>query len=259
MKKFYLLILLITLTLTGCANKQDNSLEDVINKGVLVVGYTEFPPMGYLDNGVVKGFDVDLAKEVGAKLNVEVKFRYIDWDSKLFELESGKIDCIWNGMTITSERLEQMEFTKKYLDNNLIVLALTSSEIDTLNDLTNKKVGVESTSSGQFALQNNVSLLNSIKEMKEYDTSNSALLALESGAIDAMIIDEIYARYYVLNKSNQFKIGSEIVGVEEYGVAFAKGNAKLKDKIDEVIDELVSNKEIEQISNKWFNTNLIAR
>jgi len=259
MKKIYLCFLTIFLVLFGCSSKQINTLDTVLKRGKLIVGYTEFPPMGYMENGNVIGFDIDLAKEVSKKLGVEVEFKYIDWNSKFFELESGRIDCIWNGLTITEDRLKEMEFSKKYLDNNLVILTLKSSNIETSADLNGKIIGVESTSSGQIALVNNKKIYASIKKMNEYDTSNSALLALKSGAIDAMIVDEIYARYYVLNKSDEFKIGKEIIGTEEYGIGFTKGNTTLKDKIDEILDELVASGVAQEISQKWFNTNLISR
>ncbi len=261
MKKLLLGLFLLTLSLTmvGCNNGEDNSLENILDKGKIVVGFTEFPPMGYEEKCKVIGFDIDLATQVANILGINVEFKYIDWNSKVFELESGRVDVIWNGMTITEERLNQMEFTKKYIDNNLIILTLKESNIETLQDLNNKTIGVESTSSGQIALEKNKNIFNSLKQMKEYDTSNSALLALESGAIDVMIVDEIYARYYVLNKSDKFKIGTEIVGVEEYGIGLLKGSIKLRNKIDELIDELALEGKVQEISNKWFNTNLYSR
>lgn len=254
-----LFLLIISISLIGCTNKEDKSLENVLNRGKLIVGFTEFPPMGYEDNGKIVGFDIDLAREVAKKMKVDVEFKYIDWNSKVFELESGRVDAIWNGMTITVDRAKQMEFSKKYIDNKLIILTTKNSNIETLADLKDKVVGVESTSSGQIAIEKNTLVYKSLKQLKEYDTSNSALLALESGAIDAMVVDEIYARYYVLNKTDNFKIGSEIVGIEEYGIGFVKGSISLRDKIDEIIDELASEGIVQNISYNWFGTNLFSR
>jgi len=261
MKKI-ILIMLITLSfvLIGCeSSTEDNSLKDIIDRDLFVVGYTEFPPMGYQEDNEVVGFDIELATAVSEKLGVQVEFKYIDWNSKVLELESGRIDAIWNGMTITEDRKLEMTFSQKYLDNNLIILTLKNSTIDNLEDLSGKVVGVESTSSGQIALEANQVTFESLEELKEYDTISSALLALESSIIDAIIVDEIYARYYVLKNSDKFEIGEEIVGVEEYGIGFLKGSIKLRDEVDRIIDELAEEGTVEVISDKWFGENLFRR
>ncbi len=260
MKKLCLLLLLLSLSfVVGCKKEAQDSLEYVKEKGVLTIGVTDFPPMGYLDNGETVGFDIDLAKLVAEKLGVELEIKYIDWESKLFELESYAIDCIWNGMTITDERKLQMTFSRKYLDNNLIILTLADSSIDTLADLSGKVVGVESGSSGELAVTKNTSVANSITRLDLFGTSSEALMALQGGSIDAMVVDEIYARYYLLDNSTQYELGTEIVGVEEYGIGFRLPDVTLCNEIDAIIDELALEGKISIISNKWFGANLFNR
>ena len=258
-KSLLFLLVLFTLVLVGCKEKEDNSLDRVISNGKLVVGFTEFPPMGYEKDGEYVGFDIDVAKKVCEKLGVELELKYIDWDAKVFELESGRVDAIWNGMTITLDRAEQMTISKKYFDNQLIILTTSSSAINSLSDLNGKVVGVESTSSSHISILNNLDLKNSLSSLKEYNTSNAALLALESGQIDAMIVDYIYAKYYVLENTDKFKICDAVVGVEEYGIGYLKGSISLKEKIDEIIDKLAEEGIMEDISIKWFGKNLFSR
>lgn len=260
MKKICLLVLLLALSfVVGCQKATKDSLEYVKEKGILTIGVTDFPPMGYLDNDETVGFDIDLATLVAEELGVQLEIKYIDWDSKVFELESFSIDCVWNGMTITDERKLQMTFSKKYLDNNLIILTLVDSPIDTLADLSGKVVGVESGSSGELATRNNLEVFNSITRLDLFGTSSEALMALQGGSIDAMIVDEIYARYYVLKNSTQYELGTQIVGVEEYGIGFRLPDVTLCSEIDAIIDELAAEGKIAIISNKWFGTNLFNR
>lgn len=261
MKKWITLLLFFlgVIILSGCQNTNKDALQYVRDKGTLVVGVTDFPPMGYLEGGETIGFDIDLATLVAEELGVELVIQYIDWDSKVFELESYAIDCIWNGMTITAERKLQMTFSEKYLDNNLIILTKEGSPIDTLADLAGKIVGVESSSSGELAVRSNTSVFNGLKRLDVYGTSSEALMALEGGSIDAMVVDEIYARYFVLKNSTNYEIGSEIVGVEEYGIGFRLQDVSLCEAIDDIIDTLAEEGKIETISMKWFGTNLFNR
>jgi len=261
MKKIMLLLFLVVgiVSLGGCTNSSQDSLEYVKDKGTLVIGVTDFPPMGYLEGGETVGFDIDLATLVASELGVDLVIQYIDWDSKVFELESRAIDCIWNGMTITDERKTQMTFSNKYLDNNLIILTKLNSPIDTLADLTGKVVGVESSSSGELAVRANTNLFNSLSGLDLYGTSSEALMALEGGSIDAVVVDEIYARYYVLKNSNNYEIGTQIVGVEEYGIGFRLQDVSLCQEVDDIIDRLAEEGKIETISIKWFGVNLFNR
>ena len=117
-----MIMVLGTLVMTGCGGSSDKSAD----KDTLVVGLDDtFAPMGFRDeNGDLVGFDINLANAVGEELGMKVEFKPIDWDAKEIELESGTIDCVWNGMSVTPERKESMALTDKYLNNKIVLMTL---------------------------------------------------------------------------------------------------------------------------------------
>src|SRR5690554_3758994 len=262
MKKLFLLlsIILTTIVLTACNTNNLTDYEYIEQKGSFTLGYTDFPPMGYLDNGTPSGFDIEIATLVFERLGIELKFKYIDWDAKVVELDSKRIDAIWNGLTITDERKLEMTFSKPYFDNNLIIISKEGSNIDTISDLSDKNIGLELGSSADLSIGKNENILSISKEVKKYSTSSDAILALNAGLVDAVIVDEIYARYVVLkDTTNAYTISSEIIGTEQYGIGFRLGDETLKTKIDEALDALFEEGLIEPISIKYFGVNLFVR
>ena len=126
-----MVMVLGTLVMTGCGSSSDKSAD----KDTLVVGLDDaFAPMGFRDeNGDLVGFDIDLANAVGDELGMKVDFKPIDWDAKELELESGTIDCVWNGMSATPERKKSMALSDKYLNNKIVLMALKTSDTDVKN------------------------------------------------------------------------------------------------------------------------------
>lgn len=179
----------------------DTSLDDVKSKGTLILGLDDsFPPMGFRDNsGEIVGFDIDLAKEVASRLGVELVLQPIDWDAKEMELSSGKIDCIWNGMTVNAERLAAMYFTKPYIANEQIIIVAKDSGISSFADLKDKTVGLQKGSSSLDALNKNTELTDSLKEMVQYADNVSAFIDLKAGRVDAFAVDEVAGRYIMVN------------------------------------------------------------
>lgn len=259
MKKL-LIISLILITMVACTtkSKEDNSLSYIQDKGVMVVGYTEYPPLGFKENGLVTGFDIDIAREVANRLGVNAEFVYIDWDSKEFELNSKNIDMIWNGFTITKEREKEVRFSKPYFDNRIVILSKASDAVNTIADLSGKKVGVELASSGQIALEKN-DIFNKLDEMVKYTTITEAILDLRAGGIDAIVADEIFARYATSKDTQQYVIGSEVFASENYGIGFRLEDVALQEKIDEILDDMAKDGSALIISKKWFNEDLLKR
>jgi len=260
MKK--LLFILLAILLVGCQAKVvedvDNSLNNIIEKGKMIVGFTEYPTMGFKENGEVTGFDIDIAKAVGEKLGVEIEFVYIDWDAKVLELEAGNIDMIWNGLTITEDRKKEILFSKPYFNNRIVVLTLKDSPINSISDLSDKNVGVELQSSGQSALEAS-EVFGSINEMIKYTTITEAVLDLKAGGIDAIVADEIFARYAVSKEVDAYKIPEDVFNSENYGIGFRLEDVALRDKIDEIIDGLAEDGTALEISLKWFGEDLLLR
>lgn len=178
---------------------EDDSWTKIQEKGYFIVGLdASYPPMGFLDeNNEIAGFDIDLAKEVATLLGVEVRFQPIDWDAKELELSSGNIDCIWNGMTITDERIENMYFTKAYLANEQIIVVKDGGGITDKASLAGKTVGTQAGSSSVDALEAAPEVADTFKELVTYADFVSALEDLRIGRIDAVVIDSVVG-YYIL-------------------------------------------------------------
>lgn len=173
----------------------DDSLQKVLDAGKLVVGGdVYYPPMAFLDGEDIIGFDVDLATEVCKRLGVELEYIGIDWDAKEMELDSGNIDCIWNGMTITEERIDSMYFAKPYIANAQIVIVADNSGITKIADLAGKTVGMQKGSSAVEAFADNP-ISAEAKEAVEYADNQSAYMDLKAGRIDALVIDSVAGRY----------------------------------------------------------------
>lgn len=181
----------------------DNSLQYIKDKGNMIVGLDDsFPPMGFRDEkGEIVGFDIDLAKAVGEKLGVEVIFQPIDWNAKELELSQKRIDMIWNGMTITDERIETMCFGKPYIANRQVVITSADSGIADLKGLAGKKVGVQRGSSAVEAINSKPEIAKTFGEIVEFDQNLNAFLDLKSGRVDAVVMDIIVGRYIITTDS----------------------------------------------------------
>lgn len=261
LKKIILIGLVFGL-LSACAQTsettEDTSLTDVQDKGTLVIGFTEYPPMGFMENGEATGFDLEIAKEVCAELGVEAVFQYIDWDSKVMELNSKNIDVIWNGLTITEDRAKEILFSKPYFDNRIVILTTVDSSINAISDLSDLNVGVEIQSSGQAALEAS-DVYASLEEMVQFTTISEALMALNSGSIDAIVADEIFARYAVSKDAASYRVADEVFGSENYGIGFRLEDVALRDAVDAIIDEMAANGKGAEISTTWFGEDLLTR
>ena len=248
---------MLVMPLTACAAVGEaEGTAPAASDGQFVVGFdAEFPPMGFMEDGEYKGFDLDLAAEVADRLGLEFVAQPIAWDSKDQELNSGNIDCIWNGFTI-SGREDQYAWTEAYMDNNQVVVVRSDSSIASLADLEGAVVAVQKDSSGLAALEDNAELMDSFAELVQVDDYLNAMLELESGAIDAIVMDEIVARFEIQQSGRDFIVLDEAVASEEYGVGFALGNEALRDQVQATLEEMAADGTLAQISNEWFGEDI---
>lgn len=181
----------------------DDSWEKIKEKGKIIVGLDDsYPPMGFRDeNGELVGYDIDLAKEAAKRLGVEIEFQPIDWDSKEMELTTGKVDCLWNGLSITDKRIEELYFAKPYIANKQIIIVPEGSSIKTRADLKDKTVGLQKGSSSYNALTSDP-VSKEVKEIKEYVNNVDAYNDLKAGRIDAFVVDSVVGEY-MLAQDNQ--------------------------------------------------------
>lgn len=252
------IIAVMALSIAGCNNKS----QDAMDKETLIIGFDDtFVPMGFKDNnGEIVGFDIDLAKEVSKRIGKQVTFQPIDWSMKESELNSGKIDLIWNGYSITKERKEKVNFTNPYLENRQVIITLANSKINSKVDLKGMNVGAQNQSSAVDAINKEEELLKTFKDGKVYtfETNNEALMDLEAKRIDAVVADEILARYYINKKGEgKYKILNDDFGDESYGVGIRKGDEKLLEKLNEAFEDIKKDGTAKKVSEKWFGKDII--
>ena len=238
-------------TTTAAATAAETAAEAA--GGTLIVGFDQdFPPMGFVgDNGEYTGFDLDLAKEVASRLGLEYKAQPIAWDSKDMELESGNIDCIWNGFTITG-REDDYTWTTPYMANKQVFVVANDSDIKSQADLAGKVVEVQADSSAEAALKENQDLANTFGQLLTTPDYNTAFMDLEQGAVDAVAMDVIVAGYQIKQRNADFKILDDSLSEEEYGVGFKKGNTELRDKVQGALEEMAADGTLAKISDEWF-------
>ena len=222
--------------------------------GTLIVGFDQdFPPMGFVgDDGEYTGFDLELAQEVAKRLGLEYKAQPIAWDSKDMELESGNIDCIWNGFTMTG-REDDYTWTEPYMANQQVFVVANDSDINSQADLSGKIVEVQADSSAEAALIEAPELTATFKELLTTADYNTAFMDLEQGAVDAIAMDVIVAGYQIQQRNADFKILDDSLSEEEYGVGFKKGNTGLRDKVQSTLEEMAEDGTLQEVSEKWFS------
>ena len=253
MKKITACLLLLTMTvgmLTGCSGTKSD-------KGrTFTLGFdASFPPYGYQDeNGNYVGFDLDLAKEVCDRRGWTLKLQPIDWDSKDMELDSGAIDCIWNGFTMSDDRKDKYTWSDPYVDNSQVVVVKTDSGIKALTDLAGKTVAVQADSSALEALQSDdhKDLTASFKELLQVPEYNTAFLDLDSGAADAVALDVGVANYQISSRGqDKYAVLDETLVSEVYAIGFKLGNTELCDEVQETLDEMKKDGKFEEIAKTW--------
>ncbi len=221
--------------------------------GTLIVGFDQdFPPMGFLgDNGEYTGFDLELAQEVAKRLGLEYKAQPIAWDAKDMELESGNIDCIWNGFTITG-REDDYTWTEPYMANTQVFVVRNDSGIEGKDGLAGKVVECQADSSAEAALKEDPDLTSTFGQLLTTADYNTAFMDLEQGAVDAIAMDVIVAGYQIQQRNADFTILDDSLSAEEYGVGFKKDNTELRDKVQATLEDMAKDGTMKEISEKWF-------
>ena len=263
-------------TMAGCGSSKDadtsakketkteESKDKENSDKQFIVGFdAEYPPYGYKDdNGEYVGFDLDLAQEVCARNGWELVKQPIDWDSKDMELNSGSIDCIWNGFTMTG-REDDYTWSKPYVDNSIVVVVKEGSGIEKKEDLAGKVVAVQADSSGLAALtdeednEENLKLAASFSDLQQVADYNTAFMNLEAGAVDAIVVD-IGVADYQLESRTGFVMLDDKIRTEQYAVGFKLGNEELRDQVQSTLDEMVKDGTFDDIAKKWDLSDMVC-
>ena len=263
-----LLALLASLALmTGCGNNdaQDGDAgadgQDTA-KETLVVGLDDtFAPMGFRDEqGNLVGFDIDLATAVADELGMQAEFKPIDWNAKEMELKAGTIDCVWNGMSITPERQENMALTNKYLNNKIVLMALADSDIDVTSakELADLKIGTQVDSSALQMLMANEAYESFKDNISEYETYDTAIMDLKAGRVDVIAVDQVLGEYTNNNLGGEMKECTYSLGDDYYVIGFEKSNTALRDKVNDAIKAVIDSGKAAEISSKWFGKDIVV-
>lgn len=238
--------------LTGWAYIED--------KGELIIGLDDaFAPMGFRDEtGELVGFDIDLANAVGEYLGINITFQPIEWTAKDMELSSKRIDCIWNGMSVTPERIEAYSLTKKYLNNKIVIMTMDPElKIASAEDLAGVTLATQGASSALEAMQANEVWPNIEANVTEYANYDEAILAMQGGRVQAIVVDQVLGEYKNANMDTKMTVCDFDFGDDLYAIGCRKGETDVADKINEAIQALIDNGKAAEISNKWFGTNIV--
>ena len=238
--------------LCGCS--QRSTLTD----GQFIVGFdADFPPYGFKDGAEYKGFDLDLARAVCEKKGWTFVANPINWDAKDMELNSGAIDCIWNGFTMQG-REDAYTWSCAYIDNSQVVLVKAGSPIKSLKDLAGKTVGVQTDTPVQKALsgqdKENLDVVNLGKTFRKLVVEpnyNQAVNELAMGGLDAVAMDIGVAKKKMSDLPGKFELLTEVVMTETYGIGFKLGNTELKDQVEDVLQELADDGTMKVLAGKY--------
>lgn len=262
MKKLLAMLLaaMLVLAVAVPAMAEDDSLKKIEEKGTFILGLDDsFPPMGYRDeNNEIVGFDIDLAKEVCARLGVELVLQPISWDAKEMELASGNIDCIWNGMSDTPERQEAMSLSIDYLNNKMVFL-VKDPAFKSREDLVGKKVGVQAGSYAEELLEKDAQFADfykSLGEVLSYQDYLTAIMDLQNGNIDGILIDLVVANYQLKQIGDASLFTIDNLADDFYAVGFRKEDVALRDKVNETLKAMAKDGKVAEIAAKWFEEDI---
>lgn len=265
MKKFLALMLcgiLSAALLTGCGDASETDAQGGTEGRTFTVGFdAEYPPYGYMDeDGEYTGFDLELAQAVCDMEGWELVKTPIDWNSKDMELNSGAIDCIWNGFTING-REDDYTWSDPYCDNSQVIVVAENSGITSLADLSGKTVGVQAGSAALDVLtdeEQQKDLADTFGTLQQFADYNSAFTELQAGSLDALAIDIGVANYQIESRGTGYVILNEKLNSEQYGIGFKLGNEELRDIVNADIKKLTEDGTVAALAEKYGISDLIC-
>ena len=217
-----------------------------------------FPPMGFRnERNEIVGYDVDLAKEVARRMGVELVLQPIDWAAKEQELNTNQIDCIWNGFTITEERRQNVLFSPPYLRNSQVIVVKGNSQLQTMRDLAGKTVGTQAGSASIEAIDKAPQFKSSLRgDVITYKDFLTALMDLDVGGIDAVVIDLVVANDNINRSGKPFRILRENLGDEEFGVGFRLNDKALADRVWATLLDMARDGTVARIATQWLGADI---
>ncbi len=252
--------LIALLALAGCGSKKKD-WDYIKDKGRLKIGITYFQPMNYKDdNGELTGFETEFAKAVCEELGVKAEFQEIKWESKELELKSKKIDCIWNGLTITDERKENMDISIPYMQNKqvMVVRKADVEKYSTAEGVKGAKVVAEAGSAGEDVAKEDEFFKGA--SYTALDAQAKALLEVKAGTSDIAVIDYVMSKGTIREGTDYADLAvieSKSFAEEQYGIAFRKDSPKTLEKVNAAIQAVKASGKLDEIASKYNLNDLI--
>lgn len=233
---------------TGETAQADGTSEATKEAGgkLVMVTNAEFPPYEFHENNDIVGIDADIAKAIAEKLGMELEIQDMAFDSLIPAVQSGKADFTAAGMTVNEDRKKNVDFTDTYAEAAQVIIVKDGSDIKSPDDLKGKKIGVQTGTTGDIYAED---IENG--EIQRFNKGMEAVMALNQGKVDAVIIDREPAKVFVKENAG-LKILDEAFTEEEYAIAVKKGNTELLDKMNGAIKELKESGELKKIVDKYI-------
>lgn len=257
MKKMHILLILsLVFLLSACGDKDktEQGALPVIQEGKALsdkqldlATNATFPPYEFYDGEAMVGIDIDIAKAVADSLGYTVKMHDMEFNNIIASIESGKTDGGIAGMTITDERKENVDFSIPYAKSVQVVIVTEDSPIQTIDDLEGKKIGTQLGTTGDIYATDDFGE----KNVQSFDKHSDAIMALESGRVDCVMVDEQTAKSFI-NTKDTLKLLDTAYADEEYAIALPKGNTALVEEINTVLKALQENGTIQTIVDKYI-------
>lgn len=244
-----LVTVVLSMVLVACSQAEEAS--DVPR--IVIATDATWPPMQFIDpaSNQIVGFDIDLMNAAAEAGGFEVEFRNTGWDGIFAGLATREYDAVMSSVTITTERMETMDFSVPYINaGQILVVPATSQGVTTLADLAGKQVGVQIGTTGQFAVQAYPQV-----NIATYDEIGLAIEDLAVGRLDAVVADTPVAANYALQHENYaqaLKIVGEPFTEEFYGVAVRKGNTEVLELVNRGLEAVLAAGVDEELAEKWL-------
>lgn len=263
---FLAFTLLIVTILSACGNSTDKKDADsqaenyTINPGVLTIGtHYGYVPMEYYDeNQEAKGFDIELAEAISEEMGMELVIVSCAWDAIFKNMEDGSFDAIISSVSYTEERDEKYAFSEAYLSNGLALVVPKDSDIKSIEDIANNSennaIGVQLDTTADYVARGYVSD-SSVIEIAQYENITYAMEAMERGELAAVCTDSVVANYFIHNNP-EYKISWESEEAEPLCICIKDENVQLQNRINEALSQLKDNGKLEEISTKYFGTDI---
>lgn len=219
-----------------------------VKDGVLTMATNAyFPPYEYYEGSDIVGIDAEIAKAIADKLGLKLEIQDMEFNSIITAVQSGKADMGLAGMTVTDERKQSVNFSDTYATGIQSVIVKEDSDIGKIDDLNGKKIGVQLSTTGDIYAKDDFGADN----VEEYSNGNDAVLALTSGKIDAVIIDNQPAKSFVESTKGLKLLDTDYVQ-EDYAACLSKDNEELLDAVNGALKELKDDGTIQQILDKYI-------